>query len=91
MDDFSGDVVVYQSIDTVLDQNAMTYPTKFLNSLEFSGMPPHILKLKVGAPVMVLQISIHYTSSEVTTGTTLGVSLLNHSSISRARVRHANA
>ena len=47
--------VVYQSIDTVPDQNAVTDPTKFLNSLELSGKPPHILKLKVGAPAMVLQ------------------------------------
>ena len=31
------------------------YPPKFLNSLELSGMTPHILKFKVGAPVMVLQ------------------------------------
>ena len=56
LDDFPGDVVAYKSIDTVPDQNAVTDPTKFLNSLELSGMPPHILKLKVfGAPVMVLQ------------------------------------
>ena len=55
LDDFWGDVVVYKSIDTVPDQNAVTDPTKFLNSLELSGMPPHILKLKGGAPVMVLQ------------------------------------
>ena len=55
LDDFPGDVVVYKSIDTVPDQNAVTDPTKFLNSLELLGMPPHILKLKVGAPVMVLQ------------------------------------
>ena len=47
LDDFPGDVVVYKSIDTVPDQNAVTYPTEFLNSLEPSGMPPHILKLKV--------------------------------------------
>ena len=58
MDDFPGDVVVYKSIDTVPDQNAVTDPTKFLNSFELLGMPPHILKLKVGAPVMVLQ-NIH--------------------------------
>ena len=37
------------------DLNAVTDPRKFLNSLELSRMPPHILKLKVGAPVMVLQ------------------------------------
>ena len=55
LDDFPGDVVVYKLVDTVPDQNAVTDPTKFLNSLEFSGMPPHLLKLKVGAPVMVLQ------------------------------------
>ena len=55
LDDFPGDVVVYKSIDTVPDQNAVADPTKFLNSLELSGIPPHIMKLKVGAPVMVLQ------------------------------------
>ena len=64
LDDFPGDVVVYKSIDTVPDQNAVAGPTKFLNSLELSGMPPHVLKLKVGVPVMVLQnISINYTST----------------------------
>ena len=55
LDDFPGDVVVYKLIDSVSDKNAVTDLTKFLNSLELSGMPPHILKLKVGAPVMVLQ------------------------------------
>ena len=55
LDDLPGDVVVYKSIDTVPDQNAVTDPTKFLNSLELLGMPPHILKHKVGAPVIVLQ------------------------------------
>ena len=55
LDDFPGDVVVYKSIDTVPDQNAVTYPTEFLNSLEPSGMPLHILKLKVGASVMVVR------------------------------------
>ena len=32
-DDFPGDVVVYISVDTAPDQNAVTNPTKFLNSL----------------------------------------------------------
>ena len=63
LDDFPGDVVVYKSIDTVPDLNAVTDPTKFLNSLELSGMPHHILKLKVGAPVRCCKISIYYTST----------------------------
>ena len=41
LDDFPGDVVVYKSIDTVPDQNTVTDATKFLNSLELTGMPPH--------------------------------------------------
>ena len=63
LDDFSGDVVVYKSIDTVPDQNAVTYPTKFLNSLELSGMPPHILNLKLELLLWCCKISIHYTST----------------------------
>ena len=55
LDEFLGDLVVYKSIDTIPDQNAVADPTKFLNSLELSGMPPYLLKLKVGTPVMVLQ------------------------------------
>ena len=56
LQDFPGDEVVYKSVDTVPDQQAVvTYPTEFLNSLEPSGMPPHILQLKVGVPIMVLR------------------------------------
>ena len=34
LDDFPGNVVVYISVATVPDQNAVTDPAKFLNSLE---------------------------------------------------------
>ena len=34
---------------------ANAYPTDFLNSVTLSGMPPHAMTLKVGAPVMLLQ------------------------------------
>ena len=51
----TGDEVVYKSPDTVPDQHAvMTYPTEVLNSLEPSRMPPRILLLKFGVPIMVL-------------------------------------
>jgi hypothetical protein len=34
---------------------ANTYPSKFLNTLEVSGMPSHKLLLKIGAPVILLR------------------------------------
>ena len=51
-----GSLHTYMSIDETLSaDDAVHYPTEFLNSLSPAGLPPHCLNLKVGAPVMILR------------------------------------
>lgn len=52
-----GDVRTYYSINRVVDENndANNYPVEFLNTLEFSGLPPHTLTLKQNAVVILMR------------------------------------
>ena len=51
---FPDESFVFKSVDTVVEEELLqTYPTEFLNSLTLSGLPPHVMALKVGSPVIL--------------------------------------
>ena len=53
-----GEEIVHKSFDSIIcddPDETDNFPTEYLNSLTPSGMPPHELKLKVGAIVMLLR------------------------------------
>jgi ATP-dependent DNA helicase PIF1 len=57
---FPGDQFTYTSTDTIIDSDdpdsaIATYPVEFLRSLNPSGMPSHILQIKVGMPLIILR------------------------------------
>ena len=56
MDRFPSIGHTYLSADSVAEEDLVNaYPTEFLNSITLSGMPPHSMTLKVGAPVILLR------------------------------------
>ncbi|SAL96773.1 hypothetical protein, partial, partial [Absidia glauca] len=59
---FPGEAKIYESCDTVQEDecpdsesNASDYPVEFLNCVNPSGMPNHILELKVGMPLTIIR------------------------------------
>ncbi|PWZ30269.1 ATP-dependent DNA helicase PIF4 [Zea mays] len=55
IDRFQGEQMMYHSFDTAVDDPNNYYPLEFLNTLTPNGLPPHVLKLKVGCPIMLLR------------------------------------
>ncbi|KAL4573439.1 hypothetical protein LXL04_020245 [Taraxacum kok-saghyz] len=57
----SGDMHEMLSSDNIctstenLEEMQILYPTEFLNSLRFSGVPNHVVHLKIGAPIILLR------------------------------------
>ncbi|GBG83085.1 hypothetical protein CBR_g36703 [Chara braunii] len=56
LNDFPGEVRESYSVDyPASDDHELAIQQEFLNSLNESGLPPHKLRLKIGAPVMLLR------------------------------------
>ena len=56
MDKFPGIGQTYLSAATIAEEDLHNaYPSEFLNSITLSGMPPHSMTLKAGAPVILLR------------------------------------
>ena len=51
-----GQLHIFRSIDKVLNtKEAHEYPTEYLNSIYLGSIPPHILELKVGTPIILIR------------------------------------
>ncbi|GFS55860.1 ATP-dependent DNA helicase [Trichonephila clavipes] len=56
LDKIPGESQTYLSINTVCNPDeAVNYPTEFLNSISVPGLPPHKLELKIGLPFILLR------------------------------------
>ena len=80
-----GECVEYRSLDSVLNESqAVHFPIEFLNSLEISGFPSHLLLLKVSAPIIILR---SLDPPKVTNGTRCVITKLSANTI-EAKISH---
>lgn len=78
----------FKSIDTTCDpEHAVEFPREFLNSLDPARFPPHILKLKVGAPTMILR---NLDPTKLCNGTRMCINSLG-TNVIEATIMNANA
>nr|XP_051215882.1 uncharacterized protein LOC127333537 [Lolium perenne] len=52
---FQGQEMLYRSFDCAVDDPHNYYPPDFLNTLTPTGLPPHLLKLKINCPIILLR------------------------------------
>ena len=80
-----GECVEYRSLDSVLDESqAVHFPIEFLNSLEISGFPSHLLSLKVSASIIILR---SLDPPKVTNGTRCVITKLS-ANTTEAKISH---
>ena len=80
-----GEPIEYRSLDSVLEESqAVHFPVEFLNSLEVSGFPSHLLSLKLAAPIIILR---SLDPPRVTNGTRCVITKLSADTI-EARISH---
>ncbi|KAL6582396.1 hypothetical protein OROMI_006410 [Orobanche minor] len=90
-----GDAVEYMSSDSIskedgdMDGHEDIFSVEFLNTVRCSGLPNHVIKLKVGCPVMLLR-NIDQ-SAELCNGTRMIVTKLYKHVIEAAMVSGKNA
>ena len=72
------------TMGTFVDSKEELVPTEFLNSLEVSGLPQHLLLLKVGAPIIILR---SLDPPRVTNGTRCVVTKLSANTV-EAKISH---
>ena len=49
----AGGSATFTSIDSsITEEEAVHYPTEFLNAIEIAGLPSHKLTINIGMPVM---------------------------------------
>jgi hypothetical protein len=52
----SQDGRIYRSFDSVVNQNEQhNFPTEYLNTVHLSSIPPHVLELRIGCPIMLIR------------------------------------
>ena len=52
---FPGEEKVYHSFDYIEDDFQNNYTIDFLNSITPNGLPPHVLRVKINCPVILLR------------------------------------